>query len=245
LPNDEMRESDSIQDEAKHLLDQIKRYADAEYRAFISTSAPTELKVYGVRAPQLRKIARAWYRTHRQVTADDLIALVETLWNGGSREERVLATHLLEHYEHWIPRLTKAHFERWRRDLDGWEITDGLGWVLALWLVGDLDARSGYLWDLMAHQDVWSRRLALVPTARINRGKQGITIPDLTLRLVDQVKKERHAMITKAVSWVLREMIKTHRDEVAAYLEENRDVLARHVVREVDNKLRTGLKRGQ
>jgi len=31
---------------------------------------------------------------------------------------------------------------------------------------------------------------------------------------------------------------------VAAYLEENQDVLAAHVVREVNNKLRTGLKSG-
>jgi 3-methyladenine DNA glycosylase AlkD len=49
-------------------------------------------------------------------------------------------------------------------------------------------------------------------------------------------------MITKAVSWALREMTKTHPDRVAAYLEENREVLAADVVREVNNKLRMGLK---
>jgi 3-methyladenine DNA glycosylase AlkD len=49
-------------------------------------------------------------------------------------------------------------------------------------------------------------------------------------------------MITKAVSWALREMTKTHPDQVTAYREDNRDVLASHVVREVDNQLRTGLK---
>jgi 3-methyladenine DNA glycosylase AlkD len=52
-------------------------------------------------------------------------------------------------------------------------------------------------------------------------------------------------MITKAVSWVLREMTKSHPDQVAAYLKENREVLAAHVVREVNNKLCTGLKRGE
>ena len=52
-------------------------------------------------------------------------------------------------------------------------------------------------------------------------------------------------MITKAVSWALREMTKTHPDQVAAYLEENQEVLAAHVVREVNNKLRTGLKSGK
>ena len=52
-------------------------------------------------------------------------------------------------------------------------------------------------------------------------------------------------MITKAVSWALREMVKQHRERVAAYLEANRDLLAAHVVREVSNKLETGLKSGR
>jgi 3-methyladenine DNA glycosylase AlkD len=116
---------------------------------------------------------------------------------------------------------------------------------LGLWVLADPDNRLGYLEELIADEDVWSRRLPLVATTRINRGDMGFTAPGLTLRLVDRVKDERHPMITKAVSWVLREMTKKHREQVAVYLEENGDVLASHVVREVNNKLRTGLKSGE
>ena len=126
----------STENEAKSLLDQIKRHADPQRQAGMRETAPTELKVYGVRVPHLRKIARAWQRAHKQTAREDLVALVETLWNGESREERVLATHLLECYQHWVPDLTRAHFERWRRGLDNWEMADGLGWALALWLLG-------------------------------------------------------------------------------------------------------------
>jgi 3-methyladenine DNA glycosylase AlkD len=235
----------STENEAKSLLDQIKRHADPQHQAGMRTTAPTELKVYGVRVPHLRKIARAWQRAHKQTAREDLVALVEALWDGESREERMLAIHLLEYYRHWVPELTRAHFERWRGGLDNWEIADGLGWTLAFWLLGDPDTRLDPLWALITDEDVWSRRVALVATIPINRGGTGFTIPDLTLQLVDRVKEERHPMITKAVSWVLREMIKHHREQVVAYLEENRDVLANHVVREVDNKLRTGLKSGK
>ena len=206
---------------------------------------PTGLKVYGLRVLQLRDIVRAWGRDHQQVARGDLVALVDFLWNGESREEWMLFTYLLEHYKHLVPDLTRAHFERWRRRLDNWEMTDGLGWVLALWLLGDPDSRLGYLGELIADEDVWSRRLALVATTSINRGHTGFTIPNLTLELVDRVKEERHPMITKAVSWALREMTKSHPDRVVVYLEENREVLAAHIVREVNNKLCTGLKRGK
>ena len=234
-----------IETERQQLLEQIHQHADSEHRATVSRMVPTGLKVYGLRVPQLRDIARAWGRAHQQVARDDLVALVDSLWNGESREERMLFTYLLEHYKHLVPDLTRADFERWRRGLDNWEVADGLGWVLALWLLGDPDTRLDYLGELIADEDVWSRRLALVATTPINRGHTGFTIPDLTLELVDRVKEERHPMITKAVSWALREMTKTHPDQVAAYLEENRQVLAAHVVREVNNKLRTGLKRGK
>ena len=234
-----------VETERQHLLEQIRLHADPEYQATVRRTVPTELKVYGLRVPQLRGIVRTWGRAHKQVEFDDLVALVDSLWNGESREERMMFTYLLEHYKHLIPDLTRTDFERWRQSLDNWEMTDGLGWVLAFWLLGDPDARLGYLGELIADEDVWSRRLALVATTPINRGHTGFTIPDLTLELVDRVKEERHPMITKAVSWALREMTKSHPDRVAAYLEENRQVLARHVVREVNNKLRTGLKSGK
>jgi 3-methyladenine DNA glycosylase AlkD len=232
-------------DEAQYLLHQIEHHADAAHREQHSISAPTAFKVYGVRVPNLRKIARAWYRAHPEITLENLTALADTLWGGQSREERSLAVLLLEEYADRVPRLSRQHFDRWRQSLDSWESTDGLGWLLALWVLGDSDSRLGYLEELIADEDVWSRRLPLVATARINRGDTGFTIPDLTLQLVDRVKAERHPMITKAVSWALRELIRHHRDQVATYLEENQDVLAGHVVREVNNKLRTGLKSGQ
>jgi len=234
-----------IQAERQQLLEQIRQRADPEYQGKVRMTVLTGLKVYGLRAPQLRDIVRAWVRDHKQVAHNDLMALVDSLWNGESREERMLFTYLLEHYKHLVPDLTRAHFERWRRGLDNWEMTDGLGWVLALWLLGDPDTRLDYLGELIADEDVWSRRLALVATTSINRGHTGFTIPDLTLELVDRVKEERHPMITKAVSWALREMTKSHPDQVAAYLEKNREVLAARVVREVNNKLRTGLKGGK
>ena len=240
-----MQAVDFAQTEAAYLLHQIKQHADAQYRVGHTQSAPTALKVYGVRVPNLRRIARDWYRGHKQISDQELLALMEALWTGESREERAIAVYLLEQFKRRISILTQAHFDRWRRTLDNWETTDGLGWVLGLWQQTEPDARLDYLWDLIADEDVWSRRLALVAAIRINRGEAGFTIPDLTLQLVDRVKEERHPMITKAISWALRSMIKPHRDRVAAYLEENQDILAAHIVREVHNKLRTGLKSGK
>lgn len=232
--------------EKQHLLEQIRQHAEPEYQKGASMVMRTRLKVYGVRVPNLRRIARDWQRAHQQVARDDLLALVEALWDGASQEERALAIELLAGHRHHIPGLTWDDFDRWRRQLDNWGLTDALGSsVLGPWLLADPDARLGHLWTLIADEDVWSRRLALVATVLINRGRTGPAIPDLTLALIDCVKAERQPMMTKAVSWALREMIKAHPERVGDYIQENRAVLAAHVVREVNNKLRTGLKSGK
>jgi len=235
-----------VEAERGMLLGQIEAHVDLEYRAGMGMAVPTGLKMYGVRVPQLRGIARDWQRAHRGVARQDLMVLVEALWGGGSREEKMLALYLLQGHKRWIPDLTWGHFDRWRRGLDNWEVTDGLGVrTLGPWLLADPEARLDRLWELIADEAVWSRRLALVATVWLNRGYGGFTAPDLTLGLIDRIKEERDPMITKAVSWALREVAKVHPDRASAYVQENGDVLAAHVVREVSNKLRTGLKSGQ
>ncbi len=236
-----------IRSERQHLLAQFTQSVDPKYQAAMAgTVAPTGSRVYGVRVPRLREIARGWWRDHKDISREDLLALVEALWAGGSREERQLVIFLLERFKRWIPTLTWADFDRWRHDLDNWETTDGMAqWVFGRWLLANPDARLHHLRNLIADEDVWSRRLALIATVWLNRGRKDLSFPDLTLELVDQVKDERHPMITKAVSWALRGLIKKHPQRVAAYLGANREMLAPHAVREVDNKLRTGPKSGK
>jgi 3-methyladenine DNA glycosylase AlkD len=232
-------------DEADSLLARLNQHASEANRAQMTRTAPTALVIHGVRMPILRKIAREWRREHSETAFADVVGVAEGLWGGESLEERVMAMLLLEEFRRGVPGLTAAHFDRWRVGIDNWVVGDNLAWLLALWVVGDLGHRTDYLWGLIADEDVWSRRLAVAATVRLNRESDDPSLPDLTLALVDRVRAERHPMVTKAVSWALRELTKAHREALVAYLDANRDVLASHVVREVENKLRTGLKSGK
>jgi 3-methyladenine DNA glycosylase AlkD len=235
-----------VDTERRYLLEQIEKNADPDFQEVMHRVIPTGLKMYGLRTPVIREMARTWQRDHKEAACEDLLAVVEAVWEGESREERMVALELLQHHPSCIPDLTWAHFERWRQGLDNWEITDVLGRaVLGPWVLGDPDARLAHLGDLIGDEDVWSRRLALVAAVGLNRTRKDVSFPALTLELIDQVKEERHPMITKAISWTLREMIRKHPDLVAAYLVANRDVLAPLVAREVSNKLKTGRKGGK
>jgi len=220
--------------------------ADEAYKAGNQAVVHGTLEMVGVRMPDLRQIAKDWKRAHESVSHDELLSLVEALWNGGLQEERILAMELLQTQRRLILGLAWDHFDRWRCKAENWVLTDTLGSrILAPWILAEPESRLEFLSGLVADEDLWSRRLALVTTCPINRGHTGLTIPDLTLELVERVKAERDPMITKAVSWSLRELSKTHPDVVAVYVDRQRDTLAAHVIREVENKLRTGLKSGK
>jgi len=49
-------------------------------------------------------------------------------------------------------------------------------------------------------------------------------------------------MVVKALSWAVREIAKQHPEEARIFLEKHNHALAARVVREVNNKLKTGLK---
>jgi 3-methyladenine DNA glycosylase AlkD len=53
---------------------------------------------------------------------------------------------------------------------------------------------------------------------------------------------DRDDMVIKAMSWALRELSKRDPNAVRRFLNERHDVIAARVMREVRNKLSTGLK---
>jgi 3-methyladenine DNA glycosylase AlkD len=87
------------------------------------------------------------------------------------------------------------------------------------------------------------RRAALVSTVALNaraQGGQGDTAR--TLAICRLLIDDRDDMVVKAMSWALRALAVIDRGAVERFVDEHRPELAARVVREVESKLRTGLK---
>ncbi|MDP2469610.1 MAG: DNA alkylation repair protein [Candidatus Palauibacterales bacterium] len=223
---------------------EIRRLADPEYREGSLMVAPTAQRVYGIRTPENRRLANKWNRAHRDAAPREVLALVESLWKAESRDERMLGLEILRLRPHVVCDLDRERFDRWRKDIDNWGVCDFLGGaVLGPWAEADPAGRLSYLEDLIGDPHLYSRRLGLVAGVHLNR--DGAAFGAWTLRQVDRLIDERDPMITKAVSWVLRQMTRHQAPEVAAYLESRGDRLAALPRREVRNKLETGRKNGR
>jgi 3-methyladenine DNA glycosylase AlkD len=91
--------------------------------------------------------------------------------------------------------------------------------------------------------DRWWRRAALVSTVPLNnKARGGRGDARRTLTVCRLLVNDSNDMVVKALSWALRELAKRDPQAVRVFLKQQEPVLAKRVLREVMNKLTTGLK---
>jgi 3-methyladenine DNA glycosylase AlkD len=205
------------------------------------------LPCYFVGAPELRSIIRTWLRAHRAASAVELAALADSLFNGGSYEERVLGALVLQTSALARGAVDAARVERWLGALNGWALIDALcaSAFSADDLLADWPAWSTLIARLSADDNINKRRAALVLLTTPVRTSNDPRFRDLALLVVERMKGERAILITKAVSWLLRSMTARHGADVGAYLAANASTLPAIAVRETRVKLTTGTKSGR
>ena len=86
------------------------------------------------------------------------------------------------------------------------------------------------------------RRASLVLLTKPVRDVRNDKFLKIAFRNMNKLKLEKDILIIKAISWLLRDMIKNYRDEVKNYLKKNRETLPKIAVRETTRKLETGKK---
>jgi len=236
--------ADQVQEWHAELLSAIESLADPAYREGSLMVAPTAQRVHGIRTPDNRRLAREWRRAHRDVDQAVVLSLVEVLWNAESRDERALGLEILNLHPNLVRDLEVARFDRWRLDIDNWGVCDFLGTrILGPWVEAEPEDRLRYLEQLVGDAHLYSRRLGLVASVYLNTG--GTEYGEWTLSQVDRLIDERDPMITKAISWSLRQMTRHQASIVEAYVDSRTDRIAALPRREVRNKLRTGRKSGR
>jgi len=201
--------------------------------------------VLGVRADDLRKLAKATAKAHTDWPDTAWLALLDQLYTGDLFEQRSLAgmlgvLHPLRH------RLELARLRTWLAVQNGWAEVDATcqsGWtdkeVLARW-----DEWEPFLDELSQADNISLRRASLVLLVSPLRRNADPRLTARALANVQRLQHERDGMVAKAVSWVLRSMVAEQPATVRTYLAEHAGALPAIAVREVRKKLETGRKNG-
>ncbi len=191
--------------------------------------------------PGLRAARREVSRELRACSGADVLKIVLRLLHDEGCP-RWLAYEIAHFHEDAMAQLSGPWIERLGAGLSDWGEVD----PFALYLLGPAwregNVASSKLRGWARSPDRWRRRSALVATVALNctaRGGDGDA--PRTLEICDLLLDDRDDMVVKGLSWALRELALKRPAEVEAYLAANEPRLAARALREVRNKLRTGL----
>jgi 3-methyladenine DNA glycosylase AlkD len=192
-------------------------------------------------APEIRSIRRRYTRRLRRADGKTVLAIANRLMRAPPYG-RLAGYELTLHHREATEQMSAVKIERLGKGLAGWGEVDTFACYITgpAWLEGRIDDQLIHSWA--RSDDRWKRRAALVSTVPLNAGHTTIGEPVRTLGVCKMLIHDRDDMVVKAMSWALRMLSTKDRHSVETFLMDHRAQLASRVIREVENKLETGLK---
>lgn len=217
---------------------------DAE---FLQRYLGRERPALGLKNDETRAIAKAIRKQHGTLSVQEWIAVLDALYAGETYEHRVLAGMMLADNKALRQAVAPTHFGKWIGALQGWAEIDSS--CASTWTGEEMLVRwaewQPFLHTASLDPSISLRRGSLVLLCKPVSTSADSRLSDQAFANISALQHEREILITKAISWSLRDLVRYHAEEVAAYLDANHATLPAIALRETRNKLRTGTKSGK
>lgn len=229
----------------QEILQQIKKNAGKPTQhTFLDAYLGNEHPRYPISTPVIRKIAKDWMQKHRDLPVKDFTSLLTGLIHGESSTEKFMAGILLGYAGADQRKFNPVLFDEWLNHLEGWAEVDALctSKYSTIEIIEQWRKWKPLLLKFSKSKNINKRRASLVffcsPISQVEDDR----LTETALLLVDRLKDEKKVLITKAISWILRSMVKYNRKKLEIYLKGNAPTLPKIALRETLVKLETGRK---
>jgi 3-methyladenine DNA glycosylase AlkD len=199
------------------------------------------------RTAVFHEIIQDWIERHADLTLTEYVDLLNSLSLGATYNEFVSIGVLLGAWPQMRKALEPHHLDVWLDHAQGWAEVDTLCQTnfTAEEMLSRWKEWKSLLVSFSKSDNVHKRRASLVLLTRPLRESADPRLARLAFANLGRLKTEKDILVAKAVSWLLRALIKYHREEVETYLRDNADSLPKIALRETRNKLTSGRKSGQ
>lgn len=225
----------TVADLLARLRSELAAHVDPRYRQGALNYFREPVDLWGVRAPQVKQMARTAYhevKTWPPTARDEFAA---ELWASGKLEEASIAIYVYRRFSKQFAAREFRLFERWMdRYVDSWANCDGVSsWLLAAAIENE-PALIQRLPAWTRSRNRWKRRAAAVSLLQeAKQGRHTGAILDIAARLLD----DPDDMVQKGLGWVLKEAYPKRPREVAAFLKPHAAGAPRLVLRIAAEKM--------
>jgi len=241
---------DSVALYHKEILQQIEKRAAEENvplreqgDRYVGTLKPC----YLLRTPVFHEVIGDWIERHPDLTCTGYLDLLDSLSRGTTYNEFISVGALLGALPQMRKMLEPRYLDRWLEHAQGWAEVDVICQpnFTAEEMLSNWKDWKNLILSFSKSQNVHKRRASLVLLTKPLRESADPRLARLAFANIGKLKSDKDILITRAVSWLLRALIKNHRQEVEDYLKDNSDSLPKIALRETRNKLKSGRKSGK
>jgi len=143
--------------------------------------------------------------------------------------------------------LPPSLYDKWLEHTEGWAAIDAIcyGNFTAKEILEKFAGWKVLIKRLAGSKNINKRRAAIVLLTKPVTQSDDKRLSQLAFGVIDALKSEKSILITKAISWLLRNLTQLHPEEVKEYLHSQKDQLPKIAIRETVNKLKHGVKTGR
>lgn len=227
----------------KDIRESLEGFADEKRIEFAKKSYPTKMHVIGVTVPNLKIVLNELRKQTSSFENQEKLDLIKLLIDENVFELQQIAFEYLRTEKNLFKSLSENYIDGIEKNLDNWLSVDYFGAIVVgcAWRENLISTEK--VKDYLNSDDFWIRRIAIVATVSLNqkaRGGKGDS--KRTLEICRLVVDDHEEMMTKALSWALRELAKIDKESVVEFVNEFESKLHKKVLREVRNKLEIGTK---
>lgn len=223
----------------------LKSAADPVRQKAMKTMFPTKMEYLGVRNPEIKTLLKEWWTEMKFRDAETILVFAKKLVETKIFECNQVAFELLWKNKDALRLIRLKDIEQLGQNIDNWATVDTLSVLISGWAWRENQLTDSDVLNWLQSENRWWRRTAVVSTVPLNlRSRGGTGDAKRTLLICEKVIDDRDDMIVKALSWALRELSKSDKPAVIAFMKKYDSRLAGRVRREVYTKLETGRKNG-
>ena len=200
---------------------------------------------YSIKNQVKRDFIKRWYKKHEEkISFADFISLINLLYKSNIYEEVTLGSELIGLNRQFRKRINPLLIDQWLDNLNGWAEVDSLcqSKFGASIFLPNWKTWKKLIIKLASSSNLNKKRASIVLLVKPVREVYNLKLKTLAFEIINKHKHHKEILITKAVSWLLREMIKNYRKDVESFININISSLPKIAIRETRRKLKTGKK---